>query len=262
MAAFGGYPSPVARSKIIFEKNNGDPTIIRTSRTTFGRNKNIFGRPTTLPASLSDLNSENIPKSRGGGKGEILGLHLWMGILSLLILRNQFVAPWPMSLFTTLSYPAWLGIHELSGLFFGGGILLTSCIEALVISSRDKPALTSWFSRVPTFQAALVLPGLSGAMISGLALCADRYGGLSLAPMHIKMTLHTLVLFAVWWAATDITTQRRSIEALEKWDPQEEEDDSNTSQFPSIVSGRNLSNLVSCLFVVSLYCFMIIKPGM
>ena len=261
MAAFGGSPSPVARSKIIFE-NNGDP-FTRTSRTTtFGREKNLLGRPTTLSASLSDLNSDDIPKSQGGGKGEILGLHLWMGTLSAVILRNQFVAPWPMSLFTTLSYPSWLGIHELSGLFFGGGILLTSCIEALVISSRDKPALTVWFSRVPIFQAALVLPGLSGVMISGLALCADRYGGLSLAPMYIKMTLHTLVLFAVWWAATDITTQRRSIEALEKWDPQEEEDDPNKSQFPSIVSGRNLSNFVSCIFVVSLYCFMIIKPGL
>jgi hypothetical protein len=156
--------------------------------------------PIFLQASLSPIKEDEKEKS-AIDPVELAGLAVWMGALSTFLLRNNFVGPWP-AIISTVPEDVWLFIHALAGMLFGGGIILTTCVEWLVAKSKDPSVLTFWFEKVPGLDLSIVLPAISVAIVSGTGLASVRYGGLGEAPIHIKASLHLLVFFAIWWAST------------------------------------------------------------
>ena len=195
---------------------------------------------------------------------ELMVLASWMGLLSIYILINNFIGPWPVQI-TMVSDTVWLLIHSIAGMLFGGGIILSTCIEWMVAQSKELKVMNFWFDKVPAIDMIVVLPAISMAIISGGGLAAVRYGGLGVAPFHVKHALLILVLFAVWWAATDVTTQRPAaqalLEQLEQQDERAAAGDRNTD-VPRIVQLRKVSNVVSCMLVLALYAIMLLKPGL
>lgn len=160
-------------------------------------------------------------------------------------------------------------------MLFAGGILLTTFFEWLVVdvassnTSQEKTStvLSFWFDQVPMFDAAVVLPGLTLALIAGIGLSVDMYGSLGAAPVHITAGFHALVAFAAWWGLTDLTTQSKAARAIEReWGISSSENGNNRTskprKIPAIVQLRRVSNVVSCLFVVALYAIMTLKPGL
>ena len=177
--------------------------------------------------------------------------------LSIFILVNEFIGPWPMVLFTALPSRVWLLLHYLGGLLFAGGIVVTTALEWLVVgaaaaaaatssslvasptttfieTTKDKPegataspessnvimmtpVLWFWFERVPALDAGLVIPGLALTLISGVAYATDVHGGLGTAPPHIHLAFYVLNAFALWWALTDVTTQGQAAKAIQEW---------------------------------------------
>lgn len=246
-------------------------TLSRPTRTSTLQPR-ICSRPPLLQLTDSYLTEPNNVEEEGSNKEEYTGLVLWMATLSAFLLTNQFVGPWPEGFILDVPQRTFLLIHFLSGMLFGGGIILTTCIEWLVVGSssssrHNKDALLFWFQRVPQLDAFLVVPALTSAVVSGVALSVQNYERLSFAPLHIRMALYTLVLFALWWATTDVTTQAPARTALEAWatGPSQEDADENNKvndeAVPRVVQLRRISNVVSCLLVVLLYAIMTLKPG-
>ena len=195
---------------------------------------------------------------------ELVALAIWMGLLSSFILMNNFVGPWPQEI-TNVSDDIWLLIHSVSGMLFGGGIILSTCIEWLVAESNDIGVMNFWFDKVPSLDVFIVLPALSMAILSGGGLAAIRYDGLGESPFHVRLALMVLVSFAGWWAATDVTTQRPAQHALSEQVVQMQGGDSFESEnrdIPKIVQLRKISNVVSCFLVLALYAIMLLKPGL
>jgi hypothetical protein len=189
---------------------------------------------------------------------ELIALGLWMAAISVFILINNFVGPWP-EFMTEVHERIWFVFHMLGGMLFGGGVLLTTAIEWLVANNKNESVLSFWFDKVPLLDAAIVLPGLTLAMLSGTGLSIAHYGGLGLAPIHIKIVFYTLVAFAAWWAITDLTTQGSALAAVNEWSATAHSDE--TKDVPDVVNNRTISNVVSCLFVLALYIIMVMKPG-
>jgi uncharacterized membrane protein len=208
--------------------------------------------PIFLQASLSPIKEDEEEKS-AINPVELAGLAVWMGALSTFLLRNNFVGPWP-AIISTVPENIWLFIHALAGMFFGGGIIITTCVEWLVVKSKNPSVLTFWFEKVPGLDLSIVLPAISVAIVSGTGLASVRYGGLGEAPIHIKASLHLLLFFALWWASTDVTTQGPAAKALQ-------ESDASAEEVPRIVHLRKISNVVSCALVLVMYFFMVLKPG-
>jgi hypothetical protein len=147
-------------------------------------------------------------------------------------------------------------------MLFGGGIILTTCIEWLVIDSRNKSVWNFWFAKVPDLDSKIVLPALTASIVSGTALAVDHYDALAQAPFHVTAALGTLLAFAGWWGITDLTTQGRATEKIAEIIEHSDDSISNTVQWiPGILEFRKFSNLVSCGFVTALYFIMITKPG-
>jgi hypothetical protein len=193
---------------------------------------------------------------------ELVGLSTWMTALSSFLLINNFYGPFPANI---LSVPekTWPVMHAVAGMLFGGGIILTTCIEWLVAESKNPNVLKFWFGKVPALDALIVLPALTASIISGTALSIDHYNSLSEAPFHVTAAITTLAVFAGWWALTDLTTQPAATKAVEEWTSglagtKHDDDDG----IPGIINFRKFSNVVSCLFVAALYGIMVIKPGM
>ena len=99
----------------------------------------------------------------------------------------------------------------------------------------------------------------AGSVISGIGVAIENYGGLGTSPPHIAITFYALVVFATWWAATDLTTQGKSLVEVNEWVIASTND--NSQEMPKIVTLRRISNVVSCLFVLTLFSIMILKPG-
>merc|ERR1712127_715398 len=95
---------------------------------------------------------------------------------------------------------------------------------------------------------------------SGTGLSIVRYGGLNVAPPHVGAIFWTLIAFMTWWAATDLTTQGTSLQAVEKMYDQFQDGEDNL-ETPKVVTDRHVSNVVSCFFVLALYSMMVLKPG-
>eukprot|EP00526_Cylindrotheca_closterium_P014928 CAMPEP_0113613436 /NCGR_PEP_ID=MMETSP0017_2-20120614/6636_1 /TAXON_ID=2856 /ORGANISM="Cylindrotheca closterium" /LENGTH=286 /DNA_ID=CAMNT_0000522545 /DNA_START=103 /DNA_END=963 /DNA_ORIENTATION=+ /assembly_acc=CAM_ASM_000147 len=192
-------------------------------------------------------------------KIELIALGVWGISISAFILINNFSGPWPLAMKQVPERVFFLS-HMVGGMLFGGGIILTTCIERLVAKSQNPPVLQFWFDKVPVLDSLIVVPALTVSMISGTGLSIVRYGGLNVAPPHVGAIFWTLIAFLSWWAATDLTTQGTALQAVNQMYAQyvDGEEDLET---PQVVVDRHLSNVVSCFFVVMLYSFMVLKPG-
>lgn len=201
---------------------------------------------------------------------ELVGLITWMSVVSVFILINNFMGPWPQFL-SHVPERLWFLGHMVGGVLFGGGVVLTTAVEWLVVQNRNPAVLQFWFDKVPLLDMALVLPGLTLSMVSGTGLSIVRYGGLALAPPHIQYAFWALVSFAVWWAVTDLTTQGSALNAVLDLSPDDYDDDFDDNKntkiqnavvnVPDEVSNRLVSNLVSCVMVFVMYGIMVMKPG-
>jgi hypothetical protein len=103
-------------------------------------------------------------------------------------------------------------------------------------------------------------------MISGIAQSFYNYGSLSLAPRHVKSSLHVLFLFGLFWAYTDRKSQQDLLDLAEtsnSWSAGDGQvsKDMVEKEMVSIWKRRRIVNVISCLFVVALYAIMVIKPG-
>mmetsp|Transcript_17416 Transcript_17416/g.33058 ORF Transcript_17416/g.33058 Transcript_17416/m.33058 type:complete len:318 (-) Transcript_17416:171-1124(-) len=191
---------------------------------------------------------------------ELVGLIAWMVSISAFILMNNFVGPWPAALHQVPERVYFLG-HMLGGMLFGGGVVLTTAIEWMVAKNKNPAVMQFWFDKVPLLDMALVLPGLTLSMFSGTGLTIVRYGGLALAPPHIVYAFWALVAFAAWWAFTDLTTQGSALNAVMEAHAALPDEVDEFESVPDEVSGRTVSNVVSCLLVLVMYGIMVLKPG-
>lgn len=192
-------------------------------------------------------------------KIELILLSVWLVSLSGFILTNNFYGPWPLFMKTIPERVFFLN-HMIAGMLFGGGIILTTCIERLVAKSSNAPVLQFWFDKVPLLDGLIVVPALTISMISGTGLSIVRYGGLNIAPPHVSAIFWTLIAFMTWWGVTDLTTQGTALKAVnEMYDAFQDGDES--VETPKVVVDRHTSNVVSCFFVVLLYSMMVLKPG-
>lgn len=198
---------------------------------------------------------------------EIAGVGTLITSLSAFLLVNNFVGPWPAALFEATPVKAFGLTHALGGMLFGGGIIITTLLEWLAVSSKDPSVLKFYFDKVPKLDAFVVLPALAASILSGVGLAVDHYGSLGESPFHVVGAISTLLIFAIWWAVTDASTQEAANTAIEEWVATLEKKDDATSnsaaptEVPAIVSRRRISNVVSCMFVAAIYAFMVLKPG-
>lgn len=191
-------------------------------------------------------------------KLELIALSVWMVSISAFILINNFYGPWPLAMKSVPERIFFLN-HMIGGMLFGGGIILTTCIEWLVANSRNPPVVQFWFDKVPALDGLIVVPALTVSMISGTGLSIVRYGGLNIAPPHVGAIFWTLIAFMIWWAVTDLTTQGAALNAANKmYESYKEGKDVDT---PDVVLNRHTSNVVSCFFILLLYSMMVLKPG-
>lgn len=178
-----------------------------------------------------------------------------MAALSGFLLYNNYVQPFPL-LIQKIPVQYFELMHAVTGMLFGGGIILTTLIEWLVIESKDVQVLTFWFQKVPGLDSKIVLPALTGLIVSGVGLSVDHYDSLGESPFHVVASISTLLAFALWWAATDLTTQGKAANAVEDW-----VNDGSRKDVPGILQLRKISNVISCSFVVAIYIIMVLKPG-
>jgi hypothetical protein len=192
-------------------------------------------------------------------KIELILLGIWGVSISAFILINNFYGPWPLFMKTIPERTFFLG-HMVGGMLFGGGIILTTCIERLVAKSQNPTVLQFWFDKVPELDGLIVVPALTVSMISGTGLSIRRYGGLNIAPPHVDAIFWVLVAFMAWWAATDLTTQGTALKAVNQMFERYEQGEQGL-ETPKVVVDRHVSNVVSCFFILLLYSFMVLKPG-
>ena len=176
--------------------------------------------------------------------------------MSIFIVVNYRVkkACWPAFLVRP-PLKAWNFIHSVSGMVFAGSILTTTVVEWFVVrhSRRNKSAgvFEFWFENAPKIEQWMVLPALTGSIISGVAQAALSCGCFKLAPRHVKSSLHTLFLIGLWWGLTDRRTMRHVQNSPVV----------NGGPLPTVVRQRRISNIISCLFLVAIYAIMVLKPG-
>lgn len=192
-------------------------------------------------------------------KIELVLLAVWGISISAFILINNAYGPWPLFMKTVPERMYFLS-HMVGGMLFGGGIILTTCIERLVAKSNNPGVLQFWFDKVPALDGLIVVPALTISMISGTGLSIVRYGGLNIAPPHVGAIFWTLIAFMSWWAATDLTTQGTALKAVERMYEQSLAGEEGL-ETPKVVVDRHFSNVVSCFFILTLYSMMVLKPG-
>jgi len=190
------------------------------------------------------------PPERGHGHqgpgmhaGHALALGAWALSVGAFLTTNYYRATSPFPGFLAdVDVRTWALVHAVSGMLFAGGILTTAFVEWLVISKGSEPVKDFWFTTATKAEAAVVLPGLTGSMISGVAQSWILYRcPLQYAPLHVKLPVHILLLFGVWWLVTDLATRDAA------------GDESKQMK-------RLGSNAVSCLLVLALYFVMVLKP--
>jgi len=219
----------------------------------------LFGKTKVAvePAVVEiELVEESVDEAK---KVELILLGIWGVAISGFILANNFYGPWP--LFMKQVPERWFFLsHMIGGMLFGGGIILTTCIERLVANSANPPVLQFWFTKVPALDGLIVVPALTISMFSGTGLSIVRYGGLNVAPPHVSAIFWTLIAFMSWWAATDLTTQSTALKAVERMFEQYQNGEKEL-ETPKVVVDRHFSNVISCFFILLLYSFMVLKPG-
>jgi hypothetical protein len=201
-----------------------------------------------------------------------IGLSIWMTSLCAFVFVNNFIGPWPQSIYNTVPERIWFLGHVIGGMLFGGGVIVTTCVEWLVGRSKNLEVMTFWFQNVPLLDTSIVLPGLTLSILSGTGLTTIRYGGLSYAPQHIIYAFWTLLVYAAWWGFTDLTTQGRALEAVTTIsnNNSNKNNDKDTTdvgkplvlkEVPEVVNERMLINVICCVLVFVLYAIKVLKPG-
>lgn len=220
---------------------------------------------TKTTTSSSTLTSDMSDTSKSSQLTEYLGLGTWITSLSSFLLVNNYIGPWPANLLASIPVKAFGLTHAVAGMLFGGGIILTTLLEWLAVGSKDASVLQFYFDKVPKLDAFVVLPSLTFSILSGVGLAVDHYGSLGESPFHVVGAISTLLAFAIWWAATDVTTQGAAETAINKWvigsTEQASTKNGDKMDVPQIVEQRKISNVISCLFVLAIYGFMVLKPG-
>jgi hypothetical protein len=192
-------------------------------------------------------------KSSNSNSSNTKAVFWWVYGASLFLLysyRSQ--TTWP-SFIPVISLRALNFVHAMSGMIFSGGIVTTTVLEWMVVNKKKRDLNVFWFATVPRIEKLLVLPALTGSIVSGVAQSFTSYGSLRFAPQHIKSALHLLLAFGLWWAFTDGKTQQKAIEASQSAD---------LAEIPPVFLQRRISNGVSCIFVFLLYGIMVLKPGL
>lgn len=215
-----------------------------------GHVRNPLG--TRLTSSTAAESPTKMPEN---SKLERRLLLVWVHVISGFVVYNYTRQTiWPGFLLQ-IPVKVWHLIHGLSAMVFAGGIVTTTLLEwklpSIAANMKDEDGnadkssifLLTWLWQV---ESRLVLPAVTGSLVSGVAQAFYSYPSFRMAPSHVKSALHLMFLFGVWWAWTD----RRSQASLRKGGFDE-----------SKVVQRRLSNLVSCAFLVGLYAVMILKPG-
>ena len=196
---------------------------------------------TSNEGDKGEKEASKAPKSK-----KKLAITLWIHIISGFVVANYVRSScWPRFLLR-LSLPIWNLIRGLSAMLFAGSIFTTTILEWNVKNLLLFPQLLN-------VETSMVLPALTGALISGVAQAFHSYGSLKFAPRHVKSALHILFVFGIWWGITD----RRSQAQVEKAIARNEDNDVS---IVSILKRRRWSNIVSCVFLVLLYADMILKP--
>mmetsp|Transcript_30316 Transcript_30316/g.85676 ORF Transcript_30316/g.85676 Transcript_30316/m.85676 type:complete len:232 (-) Transcript_30316:50-745(-) len=175
---------------------------------------------------------------------ESLLLPVWCVSVGAFLMYNYYWAssPWPAFL-TAIDVRTWALVHAVSGTLFAGGIFTTAFVEWLVFRSHSTAVQAFWFQTASKAEVAIVLPGLTGSLVSGVAQAWLMYQRpVQFAPLHVRLPIHILVAFGLWWLVTDVATRSAAEDkAKQGW--------------------RQGSNLVSCLFLVAIYGIMVLKPG-
>jgi hypothetical protein len=266
MAAMAFAPSAKVTPEISIPGTSSSPASVFHQASKSQTQVNLFkiGEKEESQLVVAPMDELSVESSEGdwvdeSKKIELILLGIWGISISAFILTNNFYGPWPLAMKQVPERVFFLN-HMIGGMLFGGGIILTTCIERLVAKSSNPPVLQFWFDKVPILDSLIVVPALTVSMISGTGLSIVRYGGLNVAPPHVGAIFWTLIAFMSWWAATDLTTQGTALQAVNQMYAQYEngEEDLET---PKVVVDRHVSNVVSCFFVVLLYSFMVLKPG-
>jgi hypothetical protein len=127
-----------------------------------------------------------------------IGLSIWVISLCAFVFVNNFIGPWPQSIYDTVPERIWFLGHVIGGMLFGGGVIVTTCVEWLVVRSKNLEVMTFWFQNVPLLDTSIVLPGLTFSILSGTGLMTIRYGGLKLrAAAHYLRLLDVVSICSV-----------------------------------------------------------------
>jgi hypothetical protein len=193
----------------------------------------------------------------GASPVESLALAFWISTMSALLLVNYFGGgPWPENFIFDTPLSTWSLLHAVSAMLFSGTIIVSTLVEWSVVASRQANVLRFWFWTVPQLDALVVLPALTGTVLSGVAQACHLYGSFATAPRHVTGAVHGLLAFGIWWAATDVTTQRSSKTAVQKLINNQ----NGSTELPPVLLLRRASNVASCLVVLALYSIMVLKP--
>ena len=196
-------------------------------------------------------NRSNLAVDKAPSRMPSWGVPCWILTVSGFIVANYGTTIRPAFL---LKFPlkVWNLVHALGGMVFAGSILTTTILEWLVVANGEESVQKFWFQHVPRVERTVVLPALTVSIVSGVAQSFISYASVRRAPRHVKSALHILSLFAIWWGATDLTTQNRALATT---------DSVGGDVQKSVMSLRRFSNVGSCLFLVALYAVMVLKPG-
>lgn len=201
-----------------------------------------------------------------------IGLSIWKLSLCAFVFVHNFTGPWPQSIYDTVPERIWFLGHVIGGILFGGGVIVTTCAEWLLVRSKELEVMTFWFQNMPQLDASIVLPRLTLSILSGTGLTTILYGGLSYAPQHIIYALWMLLVFAVWRGFIDLTTQGRALEAVttisdNNSNKNNDKDTADVSkprvlkEAPEVMNERILRNVICCVLVFVLYAIKLLKPG-
>ena len=112
---------------------------------------------------------------------------LWVHVVSIFMMVNHFRSHcWPAAL-AQVPLPVLSLVHAVCAMLFSGAIFTTTILEWIVVRDQTKSVNKFWFLNVPKVESAVVLPALTGSIISGIGQAFINYGSFKLAPKHIQV---------------------------------------------------------------------------